>query len=197
MKNRTCLKNALFHCRRTSKASGWAPKRPELPHEEPQTLPGRLQERSRASQDSSTTAPNGRKTAPGAAKTVQDGPKGPQSINAPPRRPQEIPRGPEHALRGSPEAPPRKEPSKPSENLAYLKKSFFPCRQAPEASRWPPKRPERPQEVPQRPPGRLQERSRASRTATRTLTCLSTPPQDGPGWIPDGPRGRPDGPTAP
>ena len=97
-------------------------------------------------------------------------------------RPQRLPRGP----------PEEKNHHHPYENLAYLKKCSFPCRQAPEAFRWSRKRPERPQEVPQRPPGRHQERSRASRTAARTLTCLSRPPQGGPGWTPDGPRGRPD-----
>ena len=102
-------------------------------------------------------------------------------------RPQRLPRGP----------PEEKNHHHPYENLAYLKKCPFPCRQAPEAFRWSRKCPERPQEVPQRPPGRHQERSRASRTAARTLTCLSRPPQDGPEWIPDGPGGRPDGPISP
>ena len=57
------MKTSPFHCPWASEASGWRPKRPTEPQEEPQRPPGRLQERSGASQDYPKTAPDGLKTA--------------------------------------------------------------------------------------------------------------------------------------
>ena len=68
--------------KRTPRASGTAskdlPRDPNEPfrcfHEEPQTPPGQLQERSRASKDGSKTIPDGLKTALEAAKMVKMAP---------------------------------------------------------------------------------------------------------------------------